>query len=86
MLIIVPHLRRDIRIHEDGRGAIWFGCDSRALDILVITKSDVHRRIPSTFQKLSARVLIEHALAERAEFLPFEATILRPLSVNMLNK
>lgn len=65
---------------------IRHGCYSSALNVLVVSKSDIHRWIPSSFENLGTGMLAEHSFAKGVIFLPLITSILlQQISATMNN-
>ena len=76
MLIISSYGERDVRVGEDWELAVGLGGDRCALNVSVASEPNIGRRLSHPFVELSARVLVEHSLAECTELLPLKPTIL----------
>ena len=69
-------MRRNVGVGEDRQFTSRLRGDCCALDILVIPETNVDGWVAHSLEQLSAGVLVEHALAECAELLPFITPIL----------
>ena len=76
VFVVSADLRRDVGIREDRELAVRLRHDSGALNILVVTKTNVDWMVANCFEQTSTGVLVEHALAECSELLPLIATVL----------
>ena len=76
MLIVGTNGQRNVRIGENWQVAIRFGCYSSTLDVLVIAISNVYWRITSRFEKLSTRMLVEHAFTKSSKLFPLVSPVL----------
>ena len=76
MLVVCPYLRRNIRVGEDRELTTRLGRNSRALNVLIGPKPNVHGRVTHCLEQMSARMLVKHTLTERAKLLPFITAIL----------
>lgn len=76
MFIVEAHCAWDIRVRKSWEVAGWLGFNSGAMDKLLLAELDLQRRVSLASQQLCSWMLGEHSIAERVEFLPFEAAIL----------
>lgn len=77
MLIVCANGKRHIRIDEDGQVAIWFWSDGCTLDVLIVSKAYVGRRVSEGFEQVRAGMFAQHPLAEGTVFFPFIPAILK---------
>lgn len=75
MLVVITDGQWHIGVGENGKRTIWLGSDSSTIYVLIVSESLICCGI--ALQQLSARVLVEQALAESAKLLPFISAILR---------